>query len=183
MKLKSVIGSLLAAATLGVFSVNASAATLAQVGEYDDLIAQTSGINSGPEEEAFVLANTPAGTTYAQLNNSGFEAWEVVTDGLTGDVAFLFPDGATPDFFLVKIGGGGGAGGDDTHYLFQNDPSLLWAFINLSVFGEGVDLENLEIISHVGITGGTTTVSEPGILALFGVGVLLLGFMRRRAIA
>ena len=66
--------------------------------------------------------------------------------------------------------------------MFENDPSLLWAFINLSVLGEGVDLENIGIISHVAVAGGGT-VSEPGILGLFGVGLVLLGFMRRRAIA
>jgi len=181
MKLKSVFGCLVAAAALGVFSVTASAATLAQVGIYDPLVNSGNLANSSEAtEEAWIEGFLGVDVDYAQLGSGD---WEFVTDGADGDVAFDF-GGATPDYFLVKVGGGAGAGADFDTYLFLNDGHFneLWGYFNLGDLGD-VSLENIGIISHTGITGGNGTVSEPGILGLFGVGLVLLGFMRRRAIA
>jgi PEP-CTERM motif len=76
----------------------------------------------------------------------------------------------------VKVGGGKGTGTSDTHFLFGNNDSLQWGYVNLSMFGSAVSLTNIGVISHV----GTTSVPEPATLTLFGAGLAVAGLLRRR---
>jgi hypothetical protein len=208
MKLKLITGSLLAAASLlvvnpasaevvGAFGLNDNDPAGPQV-TYD---ADVLRINVTCVTCSGALSDTPDGTVglpplpnldsmvpgvfdtstadLFSLENSSVESEIAAVNAITGEsyvlADFTKVDGATnfstdAEYILIKIGA------DPNYALIRNDDSLQ-AFLLASV-GQGSG------ISHVSFFGATTTtVSEPGILALFGVGVLLLGFMRRRAIA
>jgi hypothetical protein len=75
-------------------------------------------------------------------------------------IGFKFGTGNQPDEWFV--------------YLLQDLVSSgNWEFVN--VFGKGGGLSHLTLYS-----GGETTVPEPGVLALFALGLLSLGFARRK---
>jgi hypothetical protein len=60
-------------------------------------------------------------------------------------------------------------------YLLQDLVSSgNWEFVD--VFGKGGGLSHLTLYAGE----GTTTVPEPGVLALFALGLLSLGFARRK---
>ena len=76
-------------------------------------------------------------------------------------IGFKFGTGNQPDEWFV--------------YLLQGDVSSgLWEFVN--VFGKGGGLSHLTFYAGE----GTTTVPEPATLLLFGLGLLSLGFARRK---
>jgi hypothetical protein len=81
------------------------------------------------------------------------------TDFCSSSVWILFKVGQRPDYALVQNTSGGEQ-----------------CFDYSAVAGTGSGL------SHITVFGGETRVSEPSILALFGAGLLLLGFLRRRTI-
>lgn len=168
---------------LAVFSANASAVLIGEVGVYDELVTSV-GVMDNPDtldnsgsgtEEAWIEDVLGMDIDYTQLAGSDYTAWEEVDGGAVGDVAFDLSD-YDPDYFLVKVGGGGGAGTTDTHFLFENNDSRDWGYINLSVFGDDVDFG---VISHVGVTDGQS-VPEPGMLGLLAIGVLGMVVARRR---
>lgn len=172
-----------------LFSAGASAVAITDVGSYDTLLDSITqgepGLPSSGEgnEELWIESVLGFDVTYTQLDGSSSGSnWEMVTGigAVAGDYAFNFGMEFAPDYFLIKTGGGSGTGVTDTHFLYENNNSDNWAFLNLSDFGEGVSLDNVSVISHVGRTGGTVTVPEPGTLALLGLGLAGLGLSRRR---
>jgi hypothetical protein len=166
---------LIAVMALSSFSINASAYILSEVGSYDVVKYQATLSNSGNAEKNWVKSIFGADYDYMQLTNSNGSNWESVTDGVAGDYAFDI--GFEPTFYLLKLGGGNGTGTDDTHYLLENKGVLSKAFINLSFFGEGIKLDNISVISHVG-AAGSGDVPEPGVVGLLAIG--LLGMIVRR---
>jgi hypothetical protein len=166
-----------ALATISLLAVaaNASAIPIATVGTIDDLLAHAS-INSGDaSEEKWIEDVLHEDISYTKLGSSGGAAWQSVTGGASGDYAFDFGAGGGPLYYLVKVGGGKGTGTIDTHFLFENNSSMRWGFINLSMFGSNVSLTNIGVISHI----GATSVPEPGTLSLLGAG-LIAGLISRR---
>jgi len=172
------------AVTIALFSVNASAYVLSEVGVHDNLLAAETLRNSGEAtEEAWIEDVLGMDIDYTQFGNvSEGSNWQSVSDGVAGDYAFEFDIGFNPEYYLLKLGGGNGTGTDYTHYLYDNLESLQYAFVNLSDFGEDVKLENIGIVSHIGSTGGCEgdceTVPEPGMVGLLAIG--LLGMVARR---
>jgi len=165
------------AASLLVVATSASAVPISTVGTIDTLIGHTTLKNSGSAtEESWVESLLGTDITYSQLSGSSGSAWQAVTGGSAGDYAFDFGADSNALYYLVKVGGGGGTNTIDTHFLLGNNDSLQWGYVNLSMFGSGVSLTNIGVISHV----GTTSVPEPATLTLFGAGLAVAGLMRRR---
>ena len=162
-------------------SMNVTAALMSEVGVIDSKIAQTTLANSGSAtEEAWVEGVLGYEIDYTKwagsLSGGQSGNWEAVFDGgllQLGEYAFDLGV-SNPEYYLIKTGGGAGAGADDTHYLFKNNESLNWAYLNVADFGADVDWFNIGIVSHL------ATVPEPSIIALFATGLIGIGFVRRR---
>jgi hypothetical protein len=170
--------------TLVTISLNVSAVPIGTVGSYDAVKAQDSlGNSSIADEEAWIEGVLGEGVDYTKLGSSGSGAWEDVVGGAAGDYAFDFGAGAGPAYYLVKVGGGKGTGTTNTHFLFENAASLQWGFVNTSFFGN-VKIENIGIISHVGITGPGTSVAAPAPLVVMAIGLMgMLGLGRFRKVS
>lgn len=168
-----------------LFTTKAVAVPILEAGSIDTLLAQTTLSDSGESTEA-AWVQSELGSyslTYTQLSDTSSEGanWEAVDGGAEGDYAFYFGAGYTPAYFLIKTGGGSGAGADDTHFLYENNSSLGWAYVNLSDFGVDVSLDNIGIISHVGRSGERDVmVSEPASLFLMAMGLVAIAVQRRK---
>lgn len=172
------------ALALAVFSVNVAAIPIDTVGDYDEVYDSVNQgtvelpDSSSTHEEAWIESVLGRDIVYSQNDGtSGGLYWEQVTGvgAVAGDYAFYLGAGEA-GYYLIKIGGGAGAGAEYTHYLFENNDSMQWAFLNLRVFGPDVSLTNIDIISHTGI------VPEPGIVGLLAIGVLGIVIARRKKI-
>ena len=199
--MKLITGSLLAAASLLV--AGPASADLAVFGAYDgttyDLDVQratvecsscegllttiadgatiTVGVDPGADDangfsttdaNTFVLANSnPVGET-AFVNTVTGESFATGTqiDGGGGDLTIT----TDAEYILIKIG-------TEPNYVLIHNTDGLQEFDWTALAGQGAGL------SHYLLFGATTTVPEPGILALLGVGLALVGFTRRRKIA
>lgn len=101
--------------------------------------------------------------TYTQTGNTGTFALNPALWGAYDSIAigFKFGTGNRPDeWFVYALNDGVSAG--------------IWSFVN--VFGKGGGLSHVNLY---GITGGNN-VSEPGVLGLLGLGLAMVGLMRRR---
>jgi hypothetical protein len=171
--------------TMGVagltLSAGASALLITDVGIYDTLRGSTNITSGDATEKAWIESVLLTTVTYSKLDEtiSAGTNWSRVTGtgAVVGDYAFDFGAGTTPNYFLVKVGGG--AGTNNSHFLFENNTADRYAFLNLRVFGAGVLLNNVEVISHMATADGVN-VPEPATLALLGLGLAGLGLSRRR---
>ncbi len=169
----------------GLLSTGALAVPITEVGTYDELRASTTLNKSGDSAEKNWMEQIVGEVNdFTKLDSASGSSWEAVTDTggstILGAYAFFFGTDFTPDYFLVKVGDGKGTGTTDSHFLYENKNSDNWAFLKLSDFGDGVKLENVDVISHVASANGTVTVPEPGTLALLGLGLAGIGLSRRR---
>jgi hypothetical protein len=132
---------------------NGNAGNIGQGGGNDPFL------NAHPE-----WTNLNAGWTFTQSNSTGTFSFSPTLWDDNGSLAigFKFGTGSQPDEWFV--------------YLLQDLVSSgTWSFVN--VFGTGGGLSHLVIY---GMEGGDTNVPEPAMLTLFGLGLLGIGFARRR---
>ena len=150
--------------------------TMADVGSQDTLFNNTTAIadlpNSGTQTE-LDWVNSVLGTSFTAdvVTITTAADWTAVD----GTNFWAFSLQTDPAYFFIKTGA---KPGDPDHFLFTNNDSLDWAVIALSDLNiESVT--NVGKISHVGEVGGTS-VPEPGMLMLFGTGLLGLGIFGRK---
>ena len=171
------------------FASTVFAIPVGDVGVEDTLVAWDTLSPSSEADEAQWVADylgvDVSTITYTQLTDTESEGsnWMEVTGDSEDLWAFDFGS-VNPDLFIVKTGNNIGLAGDGssdtfTHYLYDNLISLRYGVINLNDFEAATGSITIDIISHVGTSGGTR-VPEPATLLLLGSGLFGLGVLREK---
>lgn len=145
------------------------------VGEVDPLEAETNSLSpctggSSPSAELCWINSVLGGdATY------GVKEEDVSYQFVEGSSSLIgFELGSPTEYFMIKNSTWWG--------LFENKSSLDWAVIDTALLSAGFNLPDGEelIISHVAPIGDTVVrVSEPGTLALLGLGLFAIGLKGR----
>lgn len=141
------------------------------VGGLDTLLGYSSGlVNSNPTTETnWVNSILNPDTTFTLKEET------VSYQQVDGGGAWAFALQSDPGYYVIKNA--------KFWALFQNEASLDWAVFNTLLLPGGINLggDGQFTISHVSEFGGSTSVPEPGSLALIAAGALGLAATRRFA--
>ena len=133
--------------------------------------AGVGNIGNGQNDDFLNAGNTGWTDVTSQAGSYGFGQ-----NGSTG--TFSFDSSLWNTYSELAIGFKFGTGNQPDEwfvYLLQDLVSSgVWEFVN--VFDKGGGLSHITLYAGE----GTTTVPEPGVLALFALGLLSLGFARRK---
>jgi hypothetical protein len=169
---------LLGACLVAGFASSAWALPIGTVGAIDQLLASEALPNSGAATEAAWASGILGFDVQFDSKIDGSNPWTSVS-GLAGVYAIDFGSD-DPAYYLVKTGAGSSTG--DTHFLFRNLDNLRYGVVDLGDLG----FSDLMVgkISHTTRFdgGGTTSVPEPQMLALFGAGMLGIAMLWRRRV-
>ncbi len=181
--------AMIAVMSFAFLNPGAHAATLAMVGQQDELVAHGTGLLPSQEAEwvSTVLGRT-VNINYVDQSSAG--DWHQVIDAV--DLwAYELQPGNTPEYYVLKLGVGNS--GADNFYLFRNVTEFNWAVISMSEMASVFDdtkndcpargnclTFNVGRISHISSVG---SVPLPGTLGLMGLGLAGLGFVRRKQTA
>lgn len=160
------------------FSFPAWSLLISDVGAVDTFLTSADLGNSGDAaEESWIEGYLGFDVTLTSKYDSNGSDWTQIEGE---DDVFATALGDTPDYFFIKIGTGGV--GLDSHYLFENIGDLSWAVVDFSDAGIDFSIKSVDIgrMSHVGEIDASTSVPEPSIIALFGLGLIALGFKRKK---
>ena len=161
------------------YSINSTALTIdsynIDVGSVDDIIATASigdpFLNGNSEADQRIWVESILGFEISFNDKiDGAFSWIEVDDNPNLFAQALLTD---PDYYLIKLGNGNFSG--DTHILYENFADLSYAVIDLDLLGQGATID-ITRISHI----SEFNIPEPGTLALLGMGLLGLSFVRRR---
>lgn len=159
-----------------VMAGQTQAVTVDTVGTLDSYLASCTLENSGPTAElaCFTSAGVEGITEdmLVQISTNSGLAFEEVDDGVATTYAMMIPEST---HFLIKTGEI--AGTTINAFVYENNASLDWAYINLIIGDTGIEIVNIGKVSHI-----TSVVPIPAAAWLFGSALLgLVGVARRRS--
>jgi hypothetical protein len=149
------------------------------VGELDTFLFKTDLPNSGDETEINWVKSVLQTQDISLDAKYGAESpnwkWEPTTQTDTYALHFLTDE---PEYFLLKTGNLQTSSYNT--FLFQNNPNLDWAVINLSSSIPNIIIKNLGKLSHIDEFNDPKAVPEPATLILFGSGLIGLAAFKRK---